>query len=163
VISIEVTKGIWCGDADGWERYRYNRYGSAVHCCKEPYHREALGYKGRGAPQGDEYLYAIRGNEISLNMVDVDMVDWISDEMVIKAIEFIDRMVREGKVVYVHCNEGHSRGPGVCMAYMRYMGSYDGKTYTEAKKWFMETYPMYLPKRGIEGWLIKNWDSIPFV
>ncbi len=44
-----------------------------VHACKEPYHRQLLGYKGRGAPKDHpEYLLARRGDRLYLNLVDTD-------------------------------------------------------------------------------------------
>lgn len=43
-----------------------------VYPCKEPYHRQALGYRGRSAPEGHrEHLVARRGYRLILNMAEL--------------------------------------------------------------------------------------------
>jgi hypothetical protein len=55
---IEVYSKLFVGDELDYERKVSHQTGWAtVHACKEPYHREALGYSSRGAPKDHpEYL-----------------------------------------------------------------------------------------------------------
>lgn len=90
---------------DGW---------AVVHACKEPYHRQAVGYSGRAcAKSHPEYLLAHRGNHLMLNLVDVDNLDWVSPIIVDEAINFIDVSLSQGMNVLIHCNRGMSRSAGL--------------------------------------------------
>jgi len=90
---IEIYKNLFIGNQDDYEiRVRAQANWAVVHACKEPYHRQALGYKGRGAPKNHpEYLLAKRENEnkIILNLVDVDNPDWINPIIIDEALRFI--------------------------------------------------------------------------
>jgi len=160
MIGREIVKGLWCGDAEYWERNKGD-FGYVIHGCKEPYHRRALGYKGRGAPKDDpEYLVAERGNELCLNLIDAPEEKYISEPVMLRAIYEIKNQIAAGVEVFVHCNEGRSRGPGICLGYLRHAGWYAGDSYSEAKKKYLEIYPEYKPGSGIEGYLEKRWDAM---
>ena len=54
-----------------------------VHACKEPYHRQELGYTSQGAPKNHpEYLIARRGNRLILNLVDAPDPRYIPKEII---------------------------------------------------------------------------------
>ena len=160
MIKREVVEGLWCGDAEAWESSK-DDYDYVIHACKEPYHRQALGYKGRAAPNDDpEYLVAERGNELCLNLIDSPDMNYISNKVMLIAIYEIVNQLAQNHKTFVHCNEGKSRGPGICLAYMRHSNQYDNKTYEEAKDEFLKQYPEYNPKSGIEGYLIDRWACI---
>ena len=57
---IEIYPNLFVGDQGDYEYQVKGQDGWAVvHACKEPYHRQLLGYRTRGAPKGHpEYLYA---------------------------------------------------------------------------------------------------------
>jgi predicted protein tyrosine phosphatase len=132
-----------------------------VHCAKEPYHREALGYTSRGAPKDhDEYLFAKRDDRLMLNLVDVDDPKYIRPEIVDTALDFIADHLAEGKRVLVHCNQGMSRGPSIAFAYLARAGLVAGKTHGAAEECFKGLYPDYAPARGMREYLIENWDEI---
>lgn len=78
-----------------------------VHAAKEPWHREAVGYASRAAPQGPERLVAERIDELYLNLVDVPYPDWIHDDILAAAVAFC----QEPAPTLIHCNQGLSRGP----------------------------------------------------
>jgi hypothetical protein len=129
-----------------------------VHACKEPYHRQALGYTTNGAPKGHpEYLVARRNRRLCLNLIDVDDYRWIPDAVIEAAIAFIHEQLSEGRKVLVHCNQGHSRGPGVAMAFLAPMLPADFDT---AEHVFHLWYHDYQPKQGIRGWLMQNWARL---
>jgi len=70
---IEIVTNLFIGSQDDYElTVRHETGWRVIHACKEPYHRQALGYRGQGAPRNDpEYLVAVRGERLMLNMVDV--------------------------------------------------------------------------------------------
>lgn len=132
-----------------------------VHACKEPFHREALGYTGRGAPKDhDEYLFARRGDRLILNLVDVDDPAYVRPEIIEAALDFIDDMLASGKRVLVHCNQGHSRGPSIALAYLVRIGHTAGKTHGAAEEWFKGLYPDYAPAKGMREYLRANWNEL---
>ena len=55
---IEVYSRLFVGHQGDYDNDVSGRTGWAVvHACKEPYHRQALGYRSQGAPKGHpEYL-----------------------------------------------------------------------------------------------------------
>ena len=90
------------------------------HCAKEPYHRKFVGYKGRALDkEHSEYLYALRGNELALNIVDADSKEYFADEMIEEALSFIKFYLEHDKKVLCHCNVGGSRSPSLVMLSMR--------------------------------------------
>src|SRR5690349_410004 len=89
-----------------------------LHAAKEPWHREMVGYITRGAPkESPEYLYAVRNyySEMSLNLVDVDDPAYVSKDLMDAAINFVNYHRCKQRNVFIHCNQGLSRGPTVGM------------------------------------------------
>ncbi len=76
---IEVYPFLYIGDQNDYESNVKHQPGwYVVHACKEPYHRQALGYTGRAVSNTHpEYLIARRGNRLILNMVDADDPSYI--------------------------------------------------------------------------------------
>ena len=81
---IEVSKNLYIGNQDDYEfKVKGSAEWAIVHACKEPYHRNLLGYTGRGAPkEHPEYLFARRNNSLFLNIVDVDSPDYIVKDII---------------------------------------------------------------------------------
>ncbi|MDZ7721064.1 MAG: hypothetical protein U5K72_19745 [Balneolaceae bacterium] len=67
----EIQPNLFIGNENDYEFNVKDQEGwSVVHACKEPYHRQALGYSGRGAPKDHpEYLMAKRENRLILKLV----------------------------------------------------------------------------------------------
>ena len=117
---IEIHPNFFVGNQDDFE-YQVNGQEdwAVAHACRDPYHRQLLGYKGRGAPKDHpEYLYAERGNRLYLNLVDAADPVYIPKEVIDKAVAFIHEKLAEGLKVLVHCNQGESRGPGIGFLYL---------------------------------------------
>ena len=110
---IEIYQNLFVGTQDDYERVvQFEPGWWVVHACKEPYHRQLLGYSGRGAPKNHpEYLLARRGKRLYLNLVDVEYPSFVSKEIMDTAMSFIDEGLKSGEKVLVHCNLGESRGP----------------------------------------------------
>lgn len=146
------VKGSGDQPKDGW---------AVVHACKEPYHREALGYAAHAGPKNHpEYLVARRDRRLCLNMVDAPKPEFFREEMIEPALAFIrEHLVMAGRKVLVHCNQGGSRGPSVALLYLkRHTPMFDGMSFEEAEDVFRAAYPSYLPNnQGIRGYAEQHW------
>jgi len=157
----EVAPGLFVGNERDEQEIRGKDGWAFVHACKEPYHREALGYTERGAPKEHvEYLYAQRGDRLCLNLVDVADPKYVHAEIVNTALDFIADRLAEGKRVLVHCNQGMSRGPSIAFSYLAKQGLLGYGTHAKAEDRFRDLYPDYAPAEGMRGFLRQNWDDL---
>ena len=158
---VEIYKNLFVGNQNDYEMIvRGQENWAIVHACKEPYHRQELGYKGQGAPkEHPEYLLAKRGNRIILNLVDVDNPDWISPIIIDEALTFIQHNLDLGKKVLVHCNQGMSRSGGIGLLYLATQKFFEDKNIDNAEAEYKNIYPMYNPARGMKSYIHKNWDK----
>jgi len=102
---IEIHSNLFAGDATDELKVRGRDGWAVVHACKDPYHRQLLGYTTKGAPKDHpEYFFAERGNRLYLNLVDAPDPEYIPKEIIDKAIAFIHEKLSEGSKVLVHCN-----------------------------------------------------------
>ena len=153
MICVKIVSGLYCGDAEYWEAHK-DEFDYVIHACKEPYHRMALGYKGRGAPKdSDEYLIAERGNELCLNLIDADDPKYIPAVIMVTAVEEIQYHVDEGRKVFVHCNEGKSRAPGIVLMYLMLERLVYEFTYEDTVAEIKKVYPLFEPAKGIDQYL----------
>lgn len=159
---IEIHPDLYIGNEYDSERnVRHEPGWCVVHACKEPYHRQALGYTGRAAPKNHpEYLVARRDNRLILNLVDAPDPAYIPQEIIDTALEYIDTSLRAGNHVLVHCNEGRSRSPGIGLLYLTtYTDRFKGVDFVRAETLFRSIYPPYNPKPGIRGYMKKYWSA----
>lgn len=158
---IEVAAGLFVGAAADYEQLRESglRGWSVVHAAKDPWHREAVGYEGRGAPKDHaEYLWAHRDRRLALNLIDVDDPQYIRPEIIEEALGFIDDELAEGRKVLVHCNQGQSRGPTIALMWMhRYHDELLPPDFEKAIVAFTELYPPYAPRNGMRSFAEANW------
>ena len=130
-----------------------------VHACKEKWHRELLGYTGRGAPKDHpEYLFAERGNRLYMNIVDAPKSIFFDKGMIDKALDFIHEKRNQGLKVLVHCNEGMSRSPSLALIYMVKHNLIKGDTLEDVEAEFMKLYPKYNPGTGMREFVKENWS-----
>lgn len=159
---IEVYSKLFVGDElDYKHRVSHETGWAIVHACKEPYHREALGYSGRGAPRDHpEYLVARRGNRLMLNIVDTDNPMFFHKEMIDQALEFIEQMRVSEQNVLVNCNQGESRAPSIALLYMACrLNALPADSLEAAESKFRLVYPNYYPKFGIREHMRQNWQQ----
>jgi predicted protein tyrosine phosphatase len=159
---IEVHSNLFIGDQKDYERVVAGEEGWAiVHACKEPYHRRALGYRGRGAPKNHpEYLVARRGHRLILNIVDASNPDFFDKGMIYEALDFIDEALSQNQRVLIHCNQGESRGPAIGLLYMAArLKALPTDSLEAAESAFRSLYPRYNPKKGIRGHLEQYWQQ----
>jgi hypothetical protein len=158
---IEVFPSLFVGNEDDYLRSVRGQVGwCVVHACKEPYHRQALGYTGRAASKNDpEYLVARRGNRLILNFGDAPDPAYIPREMVDKALEFMHECIAEGLHVLVHCNQGASRAPTLALLYLAKYTTELPCDVRGAIVEFRRRYPAYNPAAGVLGFTVANWDQ----
>ena len=148
---IEIMPNLFVGNQMDTENFD----GAILHCCKDPHHRQMVGYTTKALPKDHpEYLWAVRGSRMALNMVDVDKPEYFAESMVNAALDFVREKLNAGQKVLVHCNQGQSRGPGMGLLCMRDSMPDDFK---EAEKKFKEIYPDYNPRNGIREYVRLHW------
>ena len=147
----EVYPNLFVGTESDYENNKalFDKW-CVVHACKEPYHRNALGYTGRGAPKDSPYyLYLYdEKHHLILNIVDTDDPRFFDNKMIDEAINYCIKGLNNGKQVLIHCNQGESRAPSLAILVLRKLGYYKG-TFEESLIDFRNKYPLYNPKRGI--------------
>lgn len=150
---VEVWPGLNIGNESDYEhQVRHLDGWSVVHACKDPYHRQALGYSGRGAPKDHpEYLIARRNNRLILNLVDVADPAFIPKECVDAAIDFTSEALTSGRKVLIHCNKGGSRAPSIGLLYLiARTPRIEAQSFADAEAEFRALYPAYAPARGVQ-------------
>ena len=158
---IEILTNLYIGNQDDYERnVKFQEGWAIVHACKEPYHRQALGYKGRAADKKHpEYLIAKRGNRLILNLVDVDNPEYISKDIIDSALIFINDNLTKNLKVLVHCNQGQSRSASIGYLYLvKYTDIIKSADFIEAEKEYRKLYPLYNPAIGIRTFIQQNWE-----
>jgi len=157
---IEVYPNLHIGDESDARAVIGQEGWRIVHACKEPYHRQALGYAGRGAPKDHpEYLIAKRDNRLILNLVDADDPAYIPKEIIDQALAFIHRALAEGQRALVHCNLGQSRSAAIGLLYLAtFTDRLPTESLSEAEATYRQLYPPYNPGAGMRGFLLANWN-----
>ena len=155
---IEVCPNLHVGSEQDEQRIRGQAGWFFIHACKEPYHRQALGYTGRAAAKTHpEYLIARRNGRLILNLVDVDDPTYISPEIIDATLEAIRGNIQHAKIL-LHCNQGQSRSPGIAFLYL--LKSTDllpQNDIAAAITAFRTIYPPYAPARGMAEYIRLNW------
>lgn len=148
---IEVSPHLYVGNQDDYKGRVRGLGWPVVHACKEPYHRDALGYTTRGAPKDNpEYLIARRGNRLILNLIDVNDPQYIHKEMIDAALEFLHEHISSGCDTLVHCNQGESRAPTIALLYLiAYTNQVPVNNFASAEVTFRKLYPGYAPAAGM--------------
>lgn len=134
---------------------------SIVHCCKNPCHLRAVGYTGNLDKSHQNYLVYEDKRNLFLNLVDAPfpLSPKFGHPMFAAAFRFIDNYLKKGEVL-LHCNQGHSRGPSLALAYMAMKDLIDNESYEAATADFKKVYPTYEPGKGIAHYLENNWSAV---
>lgn len=155
---IEIIPNLFVGSEADEQRVSGQAGWFFIHACKEPYHREALGYPpGKTAPQGPEYFYAWRDGRLILNLTDAPSVNLIPTEIIDTAVETIHEKIDESKIL-LHCNQGQSRSPSIALLYVvKHSDILPREDMTAAIATFKAIYPLYAPARGMADYVQINW------
>jgi hypothetical protein len=156
---IEICPNLFVGSQDDEARIRGQLGWFVIHACKEPYHREALGYTGRGAPkEHPEYLMATRNGRLILNLVDVDNVAFIAPDIIDAALAAIGQNITSLKIL-VHCNQGMSRSPTIALLYLAQTSdAFRGQSSDEGMRIFRGLYPGFSPAKGMADFVRLHWQ-----
>ena len=156
---IEICKNLFVGGEVDEQRIRGQKGWFFIHACKEPYHRQALGYSGRAASKDHpEYLIARRNSRLILNLVDVPDVKYIATEIVDAALDSIHDNIGANQIL-LHCNLGQSRSPTIGMLYLlKYTNRFNGMDLSQVIASFKEIYPSYNPAQGMADYTKNNWQ-----
>lgn len=153
---IEIHPLLHVGSEVDYETLVRHRPGwRVVHACKEPYHRQTLGYSGRAAPKTHpEYLIARRESRLMLNLVDAPDPAYIPKQIIDAALDFIHQSLVNGANVLVHCNEGYSRAPSIALLYLLSRTDWlPHESADAAMTAFRALYPPYMPAAGVAGFI----------
>lgn len=155
---IEVAPNLYIGNQEDYElKVRFQADWFVIHACKEPYHRQALGYTGRAASKDHpEYLMAVRENRLILNLVDVDNVAYVSPLIIDTALNTISEQLASTKVL-VHCNQGQSRSAVIGLLYLAKSGLLNSTSFDQAEQEYLKRYPAYAPAKGMRDYARINW------
>lgn len=159
--AIEIAKDLWVGGDKNVEFLfeAESPHLSVLSAAKDPWHRQMVGYATKSAPEGDERLWARRGNHMALNLVDVAALGpkgafYVPQAVIDKALEFIEERIAAGDQVLVHCNRGRSRAPGIGFIYLRKHGFIGPRDpLDEAIAEFRKVYPEFEPSAGMRRYL----------
>lgn len=161
---IEVYSKIYVGnESDAYSLINKNKEWAILHCCKNPFHCDMVGYKGNLSQSHPNYPYIIKGNRMALNLVDSPQYSYnefwhnFFINMFNNAFNFIDNQLSMGKKILIHCNQGESRGPSIALLYLISKGKNED-TFENTVKTFIIKYPSYNPKAGIYGNIKDSWD-----
>jgi len=137
-----------------------NNHFAVIHACKTC-HQSGVGYCGNLSSSHPNYLIYEDNEHLYLNMVDMDreLLPRFTHPIMKSAITFIEKYIDEWQIL-IHCNQGQSRSPSIGMVYLARMNIITTTSYSEAKNEFILVYPNFLPGRGIELYLMKNWDEL---
>jgi len=130
-----------------------------LHACKEPYHRQFVGYTGRACDKDHpEYLRAVRGKEIALNLVDAKESKYFDYNLIFDAVKDVLTILRSNGKVYIHCNQGESRAPSIGLLVLLALHVLDAD-YETAQRQYLSIYPNYNPGQGIKDFVKENWEK----
>jgi predicted protein tyrosine phosphatase len=154
----EVYSNLFCGDISAYPPVANMDNWATVHACKDPMHRNMVGYTTRGCPkESPHYLFIEQGNRLALNIVDAPSSLFFDKGMIDKALSFIEQKLDERLKVLCHCNEGFSRSPSLCLLFLIKHGLIQGETLEDCEAQFMQVYPEYNPGAGIRGFMKEHW------
>ncbi len=131
-----------------------------VHACKSPCHQRAVRYRGNLPNTHPNYLVLENENDLYLNIIDPP-VPLFKLDIFTQFISYAYNHWSTGQNILIHCNQGESRAPTLALLLMaKRLNVLPAASYQEATKAFMCIYQGYKPGRGIQTFLIQNWDII---
>jgi Dual specificity phosphatase, catalytic domain len=157
----EILRGLYLGDDNDVPKAKEKGY-ARLCCCKDGIdsHRSMLGYTTLGAPKDENYLFARKGNVLALNLIDSPDPEMIPDAAIDAGLNFIKEMQDKGRILFVHCNAGHSRSASIVLAYLHAVGEMP-QGFVGAERMFRTIYKKYDPGVGMRSHIRTRWSELP--
>ncbi len=131
---------------------------ATVHACKEPCHKQALGYAKSLPNSHPHYLALERGKHLYLNMIDPPL-PLFSLPLFAAFFAFADAHLPHRPLI-IHCNQGLSRAPSLALLLMaKRLNLLTDENYAAARAAFAAQHA-YAPGQGIATFLAANWDLL---
>lgn len=132
---------------------------AVVHACKEPCHRNAVGYDTKAIAKSHPNYFALqRKYHLYLNLIDPP-VPLFMIESFHAFFGFVDYQIPD-RPVLIHCNQGQSRAPSLALLYAsKRLGIFPADTFADAAAAFRTRYN-YEPGAGIASWLTGHWSDL---
>lgn len=154
----ELYHNIFVGSQADYESLNLPETAFVLHAAKEPYHRSFVWYKGNCAKDHPEYLRAVRGREVALNLVDAKESKYFNFDLIFTAVQDVLALLMTNQKVYIHCNQWESRAPSIALLVLLALHVLD-YDYDVAQKQFISIYPNYNPGQWISDFIKENWDT----
>jgi hypothetical protein len=157
-MAEEVHKNLFVGDLQDCQSASDF---SIVHACKDPCHKIGVGYQGNLSPNHPNYLIKESSENLYLNLVDMNKISpKYTNEPINKSILFIQRKLKEGKKVLIHCNIGQSRSCSIAMVYLARNDIISKESFDLALTDFIKLYSNTNLGIGFRNYLSQNWDDL---
>ena len=160
---IEISKNIFTGSEQDFYSIQKEENWAVLHCCKNPFHCEFVGYRGNLQSSHPNYALMRKDNRMALNLVDMNMFSEkyldFNESMFREAFDFLDGYRTSGYKILIHCNQGESRGPTMAMFYATYIGSFGNTNFEDTVTEFKKIYPRYNPKKNIYMTVKSLWNN----
>lgn len=151
-----VSDRLFFGDIDAGHRAPADH--AVVHACKDPCHKQAVGYTKTLDHTHAHYLCYEHGPHLYLNMIDPPL-PLFKHATFTRFFAFVDQQIQQRSVV-IHCNQGRSRAPSLALLYMaKRLRLLPDTDYHAARQAFEAQFP-YFPGKGIETFLSTEWASL---
>lgn len=149
----EIVNNVFVGSEQDYYAIQKELNWAILHCCKNPFHCQFVGYRGSISPKHPDYALKRIDNEMALNLVDMDRFSAnyldFNKEMFKTAFSFLDEYRINGYKLLIHCNQGESRGPTLGMLYAARLGAFNYVDFDSTVQAFRTIYPFYNPKNNI--------------
>jgi hypothetical protein len=121
-------------------------------------HQSVVGWQGRGCnPDNPFYLFKREDDAIYLNMIDGEDPQYVNDEMINPALDFIQHHLNNDNEVFVYCSLGESRSPSIALMYLLENNLIE-KTADTVGIFKHNFYPQYSPKNGNLFYIKNRWQ-----
>ncbi len=159
---IELIKNVFIGNEADYYSIQHEHDWAILHCCKHPFHCQFVGYRGKLNPAHPNYALKRIGNEMALNLVDMDKFspDYLdfNKKMFEVAFAFLDEYREKGFKLLIHCNQGESRAPTIGLLYVSRLGVYNYAGFEESVQKLRMVYPQYAPGNNIYKTVAALWQ-----
>lgn len=153
----QITPQLYYGNLDSVHQAQMPE-AAIIHACKEPCHKQAVGYSHKLEPTHPHYLSLSRGNQLYLNMIDPPL-PLFSLGLFNAFFAFVEMHLHQ-RPLLIHCNQGMSRAPSLALLVMaKRLSLLPNESYETARAAFAANYP-YCPGKGISLFLSKNWSAL---